>query len=52
MSARVPETFGSTAILADNFCTGVQDAHAEHSRDLTSRLNKIWHLSVTPIAIT
>jgi len=25
MSVHVSETFGSTAILADNFCTGVQD---------------------------
>jgi len=26
MSVHVSETFESTAILADNFCTGVQDA--------------------------
>ena len=43
MSVQVPETFESTAILADNFCTGVQDGHAEHSRDSATGLNKTWH---------
>jgi len=29
MSAQMPETFESTAILVNNFCTGVQDARAK-----------------------
>ena len=49
MSVQVPETFESTAILAENFCTGVQDGHAEHSRDSTTGLNKTWHLLVKSI---
>jgi len=47
MSAQVPETYESTAILADKFCTGVQDAQAEGTAEIpTTRLNKTWHLSV------
>jgi len=34
MSVHVLETLGSTAILADNFCTGVQDAHAENTAEI------------------
>jgi len=34
MSAYVSETFESTAILADNFRTGVQDAYAESTAEI------------------
>jgi len=40
------ETCKSTAILADNLRTIVQDAHAEHSRDSVIAVNQTWHLSV------
>jgi len=30
----VSETFESTGILADNVCTGVQDAHAESTAEI------------------
>jgi len=52
MIVQVPETFESTSILADNFCTGEQDAHTEQRRDSTTRLNKTWLLSVKYIPIT
>jgi len=34
----------SIAIPADNLHAGVQDAHAEHSRDSITCVNKAWHL--------
>jgi len=34
MSVQVPETFKSTAILAGNFWTRVQDAHAESKAEI------------------
>jgi len=34
MSVQMPETFKSTAILADDSCTGVQDAHAESTTEI------------------
>jgi len=34
MSVQVAETLESTAIPADNICTGVQDAHAESTTEL------------------
>jgi len=36
MSVQMPETFESTAILADNFCT--RRSCREHSRDSTAGL--------------
>jgi len=33
MSVDVSETFGSTAILADNFCTGLQDVHEDSTAE-------------------
>jgi len=34
MSVHVSETFESTAILTDNFCTRVLDTHAESTTDI------------------
>jgi len=38
-------------LLPDNLRTGVQDAHAEHSRDSATRVSKTRHLSAktTPV---
>jgi len=36
MSVVVPETFESTAIIADNFCTRVQDGHAGSTAEVPS----------------
>jgi len=53
MSVYVSETSESAAILADNFCTGVHDVHAETTaKDSTTGLNKAWHFLVKSIPIT
>ena len=40
------ETFESTAVLAGNLRTGVQDSHAEHSIDSVTGVRKTSSLSV------
>jgi len=53
MSVCMSETFGSTVILAGNFCTGVQDAHADSTAEFPLlNLIKTWHLLVKYIHIT